>query len=197
MPRSSRCAAGVEPTSRRSGRARRAGPGVSRPQHFDLRAEELLLPRPAKGLSDLAVRAAARHRRRARLARAGRTPPRRHHAGASGRRRGQVAPRGLRRFRSKDRRRFQSQRRSTHRDRDRARSAVGCRRRRFLLAAAEPARVARRQRRQHGRGESALRRQHLPAACRIDGARYQSGGQEPELVSIPPASARARDRAPA
>ena len=73
---------------------------------------------------------------------------------------------GLRGFRSRDVSRLQSQRRAAHRDRDRARPAVGRRRGRVLRAPARDARRARRQRRQHGRGQPALRRQRLGAAAR-------------------------------
>ncbi len=60
--------------------------------------------------------------------------------------------------------RFQSQRRAAHRDRHRARSALGRRRGGVLFADSRGARRARRQRRQHGRGQSALRRERLDPA---------------------------------
>ena len=69
---------------------------------------------------------------------------------------------------SQDLRRLQPQRRAAHRDRDRARSAVGRRRRRVLQPAARDARLARRQRRQHGGGQPALRRQRLGPSGRRD-----------------------------
>ena len=52
-----------------------------------------------------------------------------------------------------------------------------------------------RQRRQHGRGQPALRRQRLGAPGGRDGARHQGRGQEPELVPLPAEGARVRDRA--
>ena len=70
LPRVSRRAAGAEP---RRGRLRASAPrsrsAAAINETLDLRAQELLLSRPAEGLSDLAVRAAARQRRRGRVRR--------------------------------------------------------------------------------------------------------------------------------
>ena len=55
-------------------------------------------------------------------------------------------------------------------------------------------RLARRQRRQHGGGQPALRRQRLGSAGGRAGARHQGGGQEPQLVPLSPEGARVRDR---
>ena len=104
--------------------ARGAGARLHGPARVDLRAQELLLSRPAEGLSDLPVRPAARDRRRRRFPPGG-DRARRHHARAHGRRRGQVAPRRASRTRSRDVSRLQPQRRAAHRDRDRAGPAVG------------------------------------------------------------------------
>ena len=105
------------------------------------------------------------HRRRLASCRHGaRREVRAPHAHPHGRGRGQVAARGLRRLRSQDLSRLQPQRRAADRDRDRAGHAVGRRSGGVLRnAAADPGLVAR-QRRQHGRGEPALRRQRLGAA---------------------------------
>ena len=84
-----------------------------------------------------------------------------------GRGRGEVAARGLPRLRPPHLRRLQPQRRAAHRDRlasptcARPREAA-----RVLQPAARHPRLARRQRRQHGRGQPALRRQRLGAAAR-------------------------------
>ena len=80
--------------------------------------------------------------------------------------RGQVAARRLCRFRPPDLPGLQPQRRAAPRDRDRAGPALGGRRRRVLQPAARDPRGDRRQRRQHGRGQPALRRQRLGAAGR-------------------------------
>ena len=125
-----RCSTARPSTSRiaRGARAR-----LRRPRDVDLRAEELLLSRPAEGLPDLAVRAAARERRRASSSPA-----------ADGRARvgitrvhmeedaGKSLHEGFRRLRPQDLRRLQPQRRAAHRDRHRARPAVGGRRGRVL-----------------------------------------------------------------
>ena len=94
---------------------------------LDLRAQELLLSRPAQGLSDLAVRPAARHGRDRRDRRDGDggADHDRHHARAHGGGRGQVDPRPLS---GRDRDRSQSRRRAAHRDRQRARHALRRRR---------------------------------------------------------------------
>ena len=73
---------------------------------------------------------------------------------------------GFRRFRSQDLPRLQPQRRAADRDRHRARHALGRGGGGVLRAAARDPGVARRQRRQHGRGQPALRRQRVGAARR-------------------------------
>ena len=89
---------------------------------------------------------------------------RRHHARPPGRGRRQVAARRLCRLGSQDLPRLQPQRRAAHRDRHRARPAIGGGRGRVLQPAARDPRLARRQRRQHGRGQPALRRERVGAA---------------------------------
>ena len=71
-------AAGAEPRRGRLRDPRRARARLPDQRDVDLRAQELLLSGPAEGLSDLAVRAAARERRRRRVRR------RRRSRGASG-----------------------------------------------------------------------------------------------------------------
>ena len=166
LPRAAGRAAGAQPAR---GRVRRSAPALAldcavQPD-VGLRAQELLLSRPAEGLPDLAVRSAARDRRLAR-GRATAARARRHHARPPGRGRRQVAPSRLPGFRPRDLPRLQPQRRAAHRDRHRAGPAVGGRCGRVLRAAARDPRRARRQRRQHGRGQPALRRQRVGAAGR-------------------------------
>ena len=149
-------------------RPRRAGARLPDQRDVDLRAQELLLSRSAQGLPDLAVRAAARQWRRGRVRRQRqRAAPHRHHPRPHGRGRRQVAARRLSRFGSQELRRLQPQRHAAHRDRHRARSHG---RRpmppQFFSRLRAHARLARGQRRQHGRGQSALRRERLGAAAR-------------------------------
>ena len=92
--------------------------------------------------------------------------------------------------------RLQSQRRAAHRDRHRAGSALGRRRQRVLQPAARDPRRHRRERREHGRGQPALRRQRLGAARRDDDVRHEGGSEEPQLVPPRAAGAGVRDRAP-
>ena len=91
------------------------------------------------------------------------------HAHPHGRGRGQVAARRLPRLRHAHLRRLQPQRRAAHRDRQRAGHALGGGSVGVLHAPARDPRVDRRQRRQHGRGQPALRRQRLGAAGRAAG----------------------------
>ena len=63
LPRAAGRAAGAQRAGRRARGARRARARLQRHPRLDLRAQELLLSRPAEGLPDLAVRPAARHRR--------------------------------------------------------------------------------------------------------------------------------------
>ena len=123
-----------------------------------------------------------------------RVASRRDHARAHRRRRREVAARGLCRFRSPDVPRLQSQRRAAHRDRHRAGPAVGGGRRRVLQPAAGDPRRHRRQRRQHGRGQPAVRCQRVGAARGLADLRHQGRSEEPELVPPRAARARVRDR---
>ena len=90
---------------------------------LDLRAQELLLPRPAEGLPDQPVRAADRRGRLARdRARGRHAQDDRHHARPPRRRRGQVAARGFPRAVGH---RPEPRRHAAARDRVRARHALG------------------------------------------------------------------------
>ncbi len=85
-------AAGAQPARGRARDQGRAGAQLHRAHRVDLRAQELLLPGPAEGLPDLAVRAAARDAAAGSRCRAtARRDPRRHHAHSHGRGRRQVA----------------------------------------------------------------------------------------------------------
>ena len=117
------------------------------------------------------------------------------HAHPHGRGCGQVAAPRTGRLGSGDVARLQPQRRAAHRDRHRARSALGRRRGRVFLAPPRNSRRDRRQRRQHGRGQLAVRRQRLDSPGRADDARHEGGGQERQLVPVPAEGARVRNRA--
>ena len=67
--------------------------------------------------------------------------------------------------------------------------------RRVLHAPARHPGLARRQRRQHGRGQPALRRQRVGAPGGPGGVRHQGRGQERQLVPLPAEGDRVRDRA--
>ena len=149
---------------RRAGDPRRARARLHGAPDVDLRAQELLLSRSAQGLSDLAVRPAARDARArdARVARR-RAAIDRHHAPPHGGGRRQVDPRSVPR---RDRGRPQSRRRAARRDRERAGHPRRRRGRRVSHDAQADPRVRRRQRREHGGGKSARRRQRQRAARR-------------------------------
>ena len=161
LPRPARQPAGHQ-------RARRALRADDRPRArlraraaLDLPPQELLLSRPAEGLPDLPVRRAAVPRRRARR---GAHPPR-----APGGGRGQAHPRRRERAHPRlrrERRRLQPRRHAAGGDRHRARPALARAGARVAEAAAHDAAPAGRQRREHGGGLAALRRQHLAAARR-------------------------------
>ena len=128
------------------------------------------------------------HRRRRRQACAD-------HARAHGRRCRQVAPRRLSGLRAEDLPRLQSQRHAAHRDRHRARPAVGRRCGGRVPEAARDPHRARRERRQHGGGQPALRRQRVGAAGRVRDARHENGSEEHQLVPLSREGARVRNRA--
>jgi hypothetical protein len=92
-PRPARHAAGRQPRRGRAGDPLRPGGGRDDRAGVDLRAQELLLPRPAQGLPDQPVRDAGRPGRRGRLLRRRSRAPGPADACASGRGRRQVAAR--------------------------------------------------------------------------------------------------------
>ena len=93
-------------------------------------------------------------------------------------------------------RRLQPRRHAAVRDRHRARPPLGRAGARLAQPAARHAAPARRQRREHGGGLAALRRQRLRAPGRQHRARDQDRAQEHELVPLPRARRQRRDRAP-
>ncbi len=119
-------AARPQPPGRDPGHTGGARDGVHGPAGLGLRAEELLLPGPAQGLPDLAVRAAARDRRLRLDLRSGRgrseAGPARPHPHGGGRR--QAPARGVPVVGREERRRPQPRGGAPHRDRDRARPAL-------------------------------------------------------------------------
>ncbi len=146
----------------RGPRGARAGVHGARDQR--LRAQELLLSRPAQGLPDLAVRPPAGHRRRGRVRLAGPGPNhgRDHPAARRGGRR-QVAPRpGA----GTDRHRPQPGRHAAGGDRERARPAEPRRGAGLPHRSQAAAALRRGQRLRHGEGQPAGRRQHLDPAGR-------------------------------
>ena len=125
VPRISGRAAGAQSRRRRFRRARRAGARLRRAGALGLRAQELLLSRPAEGLSDLAVPSCRWHSGGGLdIAVDGTAQARAADAHPHGRGRGQVAARGLCRFRSPDLSRLQPRGRAAHRDRQRAGPAI-------------------------------------------------------------------------
>ena len=93
---------GAQRARRRAGDPRRARARLPGAHDVDLRAKELLLSRSAEGISDLAIRSAARDeraRRRSDVEQTDRRSHDRHHARAHGGGRGQVDPRSISRRR--------------------------------------------------------------------------------------------------
>ena len=170
-----------------------------------LRAQELLLPRPAEGLPDQPVRGSALRARPVRAAdRRGRPGDRdRPRAPRGGRR--EDRPRG-RRDRPLGRRRLlarrlQPGRHAAARDRQRAGSPLGRGGDVVPAPAAPDDRRDRDLRRRDGEGHAARRRQRLRAPARGGGLPAALGDQEHELVhvhrprdrgGVPPAGRRAR-----
>ena len=135
--------------------------GATIARALGVRAQELLLPRPAEGLPDQPVRAADRRRGRLDVAARGRhAQAHRHHPRAPGGGRGQVAARGLPRA---VRHRPEPRRHAAARDRLRARPALGQGSRGLHEEAAHAGALPRHLRRQHAGRLVPLRRQRLGA----------------------------------
>ena len=177
----------LEWTRRRVCRPRGPRARLRDPAGFDLRQEELLLSGPPEGIPDLAVRAAARHGRRAGVRRCVGSHQGPDSAGPHGRGRRQVAARRVPGLGPVHLPRFQPQRRAAHRNRDPSRPPIGGRRSRVLFQAARDPGEHRRQRRKHGGGQPPLRCERVGAAGWHHYARGEDRGEEPQL--LPPRSA--------
>ena len=190
MHRPARFAPGGKRQGHRIRDPHRAGAELFDPAVEHLRAEELLLSRPAEELPDLAVRRPDRLRgipRRRALRRndvACRDRARPHGGGH-----GQVTARGWRRPHSRRRSltpRLQPRRRAARRDRDQAdhRCRGTCPRGRPCLrhGVARPTQVTRRLGRPHGSGVAALRCQCVVDAQGCRGVRHPHRDQERQLA---------------
>ena len=176
--------------------ARRARDGLHDRGNVGVRAEELLLPRPAEGLPDLAVRPAARDARNGRASRGRRRqgdPPEPHPPRGGRRQVDARVPVGGRAH-GLLARGPESLRHAAHRDRDGARSLVRGRGARVPRPPAPARALGRRVGRQHGRGLAPLRRERLGAEEGRGGARDQGRDQEPQLLRAREEGHRARDR---
>jgi hypothetical protein len=195
LPRHARHAAGHQPPRRRAGDAHRPGARLPRRDRGGpLRAQELLLPRPAEGLPDQPVRPAADEQR----------PPRR--AGAERGQRGHHRhhprpPRGghgadaARRPRLQ-RRRLQPRGRAAHGDRHRAGPALPAQARAYGETLRELLRAIGASQRRHGGGQHADRGQRQPPSAGRHRVRHEGRGQEPQQLPLPRARARVRGRPP-
>ena len=191
LPGPARRAAGGQRDGHRVHHQDRAGAELLDRRLVPVRAQELLLPRHAEELPDLAVRRAAVRRGLPRRRGRGRTVPGRHRAGAPGGGHRQEHPR-RRRHRSHPRRRLlagrlQPRRHPAGRDRHQAgrgHRRAGPRGRQGLRhrAARHPA-DPRRLRRADGAGQPALRRQHLAVTGRRDRMGHPDRDQERQLAA--------------
>ncbi len=191
QPRRGRARDPLRPRGRRAHRAA-----------VDLRAQELLLSRPAEGLPDQPVRDAGGAGRRGRVLRRRRRAQGGADARAPGGRRRQVAARRRERGRCDRRRaarvpgrvvgnRPEPRRHAAARDRHRARHALERRGGRVRARAARARRLARHLRRQHAGRELPLRRQRVgaPAGRAV---RHPARDQEPEQLPLHAAGDRLR-----
>ena len=198
LPRLSRGTPGPEQDRARVDDQARARARLRDPAPGGLLAQELLLPRPAEGLSDLPIRSTFLHQRRSASANRGRRPRDRNRACAPRGGRGEDDAR--RRPHGQDRRRRLLPRRLQPRGdaprRDRHRPGHPFRRGRAPLPAAAPAdrRRARHLRRRDGEGNAACRRQRLRAAGGVAGAAHALRAEEHELVPVRCAGDRRRGR---
>ena len=197
LPRAAGRAAGAEPRAPSTARSRAAlALGCTVQRDVDLRAQELLLSRPAEGLPDLAVRAAARDRRRSSSSPAA---ARRVRVGITRVHMEEDAGKSLHEgFADSDRKTYVDFNRSgvplieivTEPD---------------LRSAADAAAFFEPPARDPGRGSASTTATWKRAACAAtptsrcaragsDGARHQGRGQEPQLVPLSAEGARVRDR---
>ena len=161
---------------------------------LDLRAQELLLPRPAEGLPDQPVRAAGGRARLARdRARGRHAQDDRHHPRAPRRRRGQVAARG---FPRPVRHRPEPRRHAAARDRVRAGHALGEGSGRVPEEDPHAGALPRDLRRQHAGRLVPLRRERVRAPGRPGRVRHARRDQERQLVPLRRARDQLRGRAP-
>ena len=162
--------------------------------------EELLLPRPSQGLSDLSVRSAVLHQWQRATTDCGRRPCDRNRAGAPGGGRCQDRPRRrtlrTHRWRRGLPRRLQPRRHAARRDRHRSRHPLGRRGEAVPPAPAADDRRARDLGRRDGEGNAARRCERLGSPGRLGRAPHANGDQEHELVQLHRARDRGRDRAP-
>ena len=197
LPRAARRAAGAQPRARSIYAITAAlALGCEVQRDVDLRAQELLLSGPAEGLSDLAVRAAARARRRRS------TSP----STATRRTCGSRASTWKRTPASRctkaspipiaDLRRLQPQRRAAHRDRHASPTCGRPRRPRSSSAACAQILVW------LGVNDGNMEEGSLRCDANVsvrpagaDDARHQGRGEEPQLVPLSAEGARVRDRA--
>ena len=156
----------------------------------DLRAQELLLSRPAEGLPDQPVRGPALRPGHVRHPDRRRRGNGRHRARASRGGRGEDGARGRRdrpeRRRRLLARRLQPRRDAADRDRERAGPPLGRRGRPLPAPAAADDRRARRLRRGDGEGHAARGRERLGAKAWGGGLPAPLGAQEHELVHVHP-----------
>ena len=164
-----------------------------------LRAQELLLSRPAEGLSDLAIRSTVLHQRQGASPDGRRRPRDRDRPRAPRGGRGEDDAR--RRAHRPDRRRrllarrLQPRRHAARRDRHRPGHPLRRGRPPLPAAAAADDRRARHLRRRDGEGHAARRRQRLGPAGGVVGAAHPLRAEEHELVPLRRPGDRRRGRA--
>ena len=193
-PRLSRRAAGAERRGGAHGAEVRPGDRREDRAALGVRAQELLLSRPAEGLPDQPVRVADRRRGQPRRRAGGwYAQARRHHPRAPRGGCRQVAARGpARRLRHRP----EPRRHAADRDRQRARPALGEGSRRLHEEGAHPGALPRDLRRQHAGRLVPLRRQRLGAPEGPGEVRHPRRDQEPEFVPLRREGDQLRDRAP-
>ena len=188
LPRLPRRAAGREPARDRVDDQARAGARLRDRAARGLLAQELLLPRPAEGLSDLPIRSTFLHERQGASTNAGRRPRDRDRARASRGGRGEDDAR--RRPHGPDRRRrllagrLQPRRDAAGRDRHRPGRPLVRGRPPLPAAPAPDDRRARDLGRGDGEGDAARRRERVRAARGLVRAAHPLRAEEHELVPL-------------